>query len=222
VRAWPIVLLLLLPSPAHADDYRDLLAGIDGKRAALDARFERAKGAKARAAVLGSARTLAFESIAGEIIPAWLGTSWDFYGTTETPREGTIACGYLVTTVLRDAGFRIERVRLAQQPSERIVKTFAPESKILRFHDAEPRAVVDEVSSKEGDGLYVIGFDYHVGLLVIESGAGRLCHAAWYGPATCEPAADSPGMVSRYHVVGPVLTDERVEDWLEGNAIRLP
>jgi hypothetical protein len=45
--------------------------------------------------------------------------------TSETPGRGEIACGYFVSTVLRDAGFGVERVRLAQQASERIVRTLS-------------------------------------------------------------------------------------------------
>jgi hypothetical protein len=33
------------------------------------------------------------------IIPAWIGTGWDFNGITEKPQQGSIACGYFVTTI---------------------------------------------------------------------------------------------------------------------------
>src|SRR4051812_5282380 len=48
------------------------------------------------------------------IIPEWIGTAWNFYGTSEKPHEGTIACGYFVTTILRDAGVNLARIKLAQ------------------------------------------------------------------------------------------------------------
>src|SRR6187455_2399459 len=37
------------------------------------------------------------------IIPGWIGTAWNFNGTSEKPQQGSIACGYFVTTILRDA-----------------------------------------------------------------------------------------------------------------------
>ena len=43
-------------------------------------------------------------AITNTIAPAWIGTKWDFNGITEVPQQGKIACGYFVTTVLRDAG----------------------------------------------------------------------------------------------------------------------
>jgi hypothetical protein len=61
--------------------------------------------------------------IVDSIIPYWFGTKWNFYGTTEVPRNGSIACGYFVTTVLRDAGLRINRIKLAQAASEEMMKS---------------------------------------------------------------------------------------------------
>lgn len=36
--------------------------------------------------------------ITQKVFPYWYGTKWDFNGTTEMPQEGSIACGYFVTT----------------------------------------------------------------------------------------------------------------------------
>lgn len=200
--------------------YASRLDDVAQARARLAVRWKEAPP-RARAAILDSARALAFHAVTDEILPAWEGTPWAFYGTTETPGEGSIACGYLVTTVLRDAGFHVERARLAQQPSERIVKTFAREKEILRFRHAEAGAVVRDVRREMGDGLYLVGLDYHVGLLVLDGGRADLCHSAVLPPAhvVCEPAVSSGGFVSDYRVVGPVLDDARVTDWLEGRAI---
>jgi hypothetical protein len=54
-----------------------------------------------------------------KLLPYWLGTTWNFNGTTQVPGEGSIACGYFVTTLLRDAGVKLERVKLAQMASEK-------------------------------------------------------------------------------------------------------
>jgi hypothetical protein len=212
--------LLLAVSPA--EQYRTAVDALARQRVEL-ASLEGAasptsnRGTKpARAALLA-----AFDA---SLFPAWEGTPWDFYGTTETPGEGKIACGYYVTTLLRDAGFKIDRVKLAQQASERIVKTFAAEADIQRFRDVSPADVVKRVRLKHGPGLYLVGMDYHVGLLRVTESDAKLCHSAVLTPsyATCEKAEASPGMISSYHVVGPVLSDERVADWLAGRDVQLP
>ena len=140
---------------------------------------------------------------------------------SETPGEGLIACGYLVSTVLRDAGFRVERIRLAQQASERIVRTLAPPSEIVRLRRRSPEAAAAELRATLEDGLYVVGMDYHVAFLVLDGERADLCHSAYVPPASvvCEPAATSPGFVSDLYVVGPALSDERMANWLDGTPI---
>jgi hypothetical protein len=213
---------VLLGSPVAASvPYPQKLAAIDRRRVALAAELAAATTTQRRAAVLGSARTAAFSAITDDVLPAWYGTPWGFYGTTETPGQGTIACGYLVTTVLRDAGFRVERRALAQQASERIVQTLAPADRILRFRGASPDAVLRGVRATLGDGLFVVGMDYHVAFLVLDGPRADLCHSAVLPPAhvVCEPAAEAAAFSSSYYVVGPALDDTRLLDWLAGAEI---
>ena len=72
-------------------------------------------------------------SITETIVPAWIGTQWAYSGTTEVPQKGSIACGYFVTTVLRDAGLPLARIRLAQCASEEMIKKLVGENYIKRF-----------------------------------------------------------------------------------------
>ena len=67
-----------------------------------------------------------------ELLPAWDGTPWDFHGTSQAPREGKIACGYFVSTTLLHLGLQVERVRMAQQASELIVKSLVSTNPIRR------------------------------------------------------------------------------------------
>lgn len=227
-----IVLALAVAGAARAAPpelpYAERRTRLDETRQSLAARLRAAKTGPARAAVLDSARNLAFASITSELLPAWYGTPWEFHGTSQTPGEGTIACGYLVSTVLRDAGFRVPRIRLAQQASEHIVRSLAPPSRILRFRKRAASEVVRGVWDAQGPGLYVVGMDYHVGFLVLEGNRGDaaparadLCHSAFVPPAevACEPAVAAAGFLSDYYVVGPALDDARMEDWLLDRAI---
>jgi hypothetical protein len=63
------------------------------------------------------------QTITATIIPSWIGTAWSFSGTSQTPQQGSIACGYFVTTVLQDGGVRLARVKLAQCASEQMITT---------------------------------------------------------------------------------------------------
>ena len=168
--------------------------------------------AKARAALL--------EGVGTGLAEPWTGTAWAFHGTSETPGEGAIACGYFVSTLLRDAGLDVERVRLAQQPAEHIVQTFAAPGSIRRFRTGDVDAVVDAVLA-EPEGVYVVGFDFHVGLLVRQSEGVRFCHSSYVTAegVVCEDPRTAVGFRSDYHVFGPVLEDAIVDAWLDGDAI---
>lgn len=216
-----LLLALLSVGVARADDsppvarYAASVERLARRRVELASEHARARTADARAEVLSRAREALLSAIDGELFPAWLGTPWEFHGTTETPGEGAIACGYFVSTVLRDAGLRVERVRLAQQASELIVKTLSPSSEILRFRNRRIEEVLAAVRER-GDGLYVVGLDFHVAFLRIAGDRAELCHSSVFEPVAvvCEPAAEAQGMVSRYHVVGRLFTDRQLLDWL--------
>ncbi len=176
---------------------------------------------EADAAVLADAREVLRSTVRDELIPPWYGTEWAFYGTSQTPGRGTIACGYFVSTLAKHAGLRVHRVQLAQQASEHIVRTFADPADVSYTSGRAPLQIVRDIKQR-GAGLYVVGLDYHVGILSWD-GEGRveLCHSSVLAPGTvlCEDAARSEAMVSHVHVVGPLLSDRIVEAWLEGKGV---
>lgn len=210
---------LASPEPTPVP-YDELLARVASERVTLAAEWRGARTPKAKADVLRRAREAARRAIVNDLFPPWFGTTWDFNGTTQTPGEGTIACGYFVSTVLRDAGFQVERVRLAQQASEKIVRSLAPESAITRFRNRTPAEVIDAIAAGE-DGLYAVGFDFHVGFVVKEGETLRFCHSSWLGPnaVTCEDPATSDAWYSTYYVVGRLLEDPMLIAWLEQKPI---
>ena len=62
--------------------------------------------------VIKLARASFIKLLEKDFFSIWNGTQWDFYGTTQVPQRGEIACGYFVTTVLRDMGVKIDRVNV--------------------------------------------------------------------------------------------------------------
>lgn len=213
-----VVALASTPVEGSARTYESVLADLASRREALGARWARRDAD--RPALRREARGAVLQAITRELLPAWAGTPWEFYGDSRTPRVGSIACGYLVSTVLEHAGFRVERVRMAQQPAEYIVKTLAPPGRTWRFRNRPVDEVVRRVQ-REGEGLYLVGLDYHVGLLWNDGAQVWMCHSSYLGTAEvlCEDALTSPAMVSGYHVVGRLLEDGMMDAWLEGRAL---
>ena len=99
------------------------------------------------------------------LYPYWLGTKWNFNGITETPGEGSIACGYFVTTMVRDMHFDIPRVKLAQGASEEMIVALVDKTKIKRYNGKENGLMLDYIEEK-GRNLYIVGLDNHTGFVL--------------------------------------------------------
>ena len=202
-------------------NYKDTLAKLEAERLRLAARYQQASPPE-RPAVLDEARAVVTQSVYGDLFPAWYGTPWDFNGTTEVPQQGKIACGYFVSTVLRDAGWKVERVRLAQQASENIILTLTTDSFVKRFRRV---AIGDFVNAvKEwGPGIYIVGLDVHVGFIVNTGSEVYFIHSSYVEPykVVKEQAIESQILAgSNYRVLGRVFADNTmVINWLTGKAI---
>lgn len=109
----------------------------------------------------------------------WYGTKWDFNGITQTPKEGTIACGYFVTTLLTHMGLNISRVKLAQMPSSQMMKTLCPAQQIKSYNSLKfPQFVMAMQQLKKG--VYIIGLDFHTGFIIHDGETAYFMHS-YYG-----------------------------------------
>lgn len=208
----PALLVSAPPPPTYAG----LKQAVESKRLDLAAAHEQADSA-GKAALIDSARAYLFDRITLDILPAWYGTPWDFNGTTRIPRQGAIACGYFVNTVLQDAGFRLPRVKWSQQGAEAI--TVKLSHRIERFRD-RPVQELEAWLKAQGDGLYKVGLDNHVGFIVVRGGVARFVHSNYYqrevGVMSEPLAGNNPLARSRYRIVGRLLGDRMMEAWIQG------
>jgi hypothetical protein len=197
----------------------DPLRAIAQKQASLREAFSNARGDAARDAIRIEAARYIERALIDDVLPRWDGTPWAFEGTSKTPGQGSIACGYFVTTTLQEAGIHVERAKLAQQPSEDIIKSLVPASAIARFSDVPVEKFTAAVAAR-GDGLYVVGLDIHVGFLIVRGGEVLFHHSSYVDAAKVvrEKAAISGPLVgSRYRVIGKLFTDDALIDaWLLG------
>lgn len=228
VRALVLVLLLGC-SHGDADPRAEAAAGSDRaparSYASIRTQLEAKRVALARdlghhrASSLARARELLVATLRDEILPAWNGTPWDFNGTSQTPQQGQIACGYFVSTTLLHMGFQVERVRLAQQASEHIAQSLVATHPIRRSSDQPIDAFIAKVRAS-GAGIYIVGLDNHVGFLIVEGADTWFHHAGPREVVKRERARDAPYLVaSRYRVVARLFDDALVESWLLGRPI---
>lgn len=157
-------------------------------------------------------------------MPCWLGMPWSFHGTSELPGDGSVACGYLVSTLLRDANFQLNRYKLAQQASEQIVTSLVAEEHVSR-RSRESLSDFCERMRNLGEGLYLVGLDCHVGFLSVRGDSLRFLHSSYLSPAqvVAEPAERSAALAAtQYRVTGRLTADTgRMAAWLRGEPVEI-
>lgn len=214
------VFLLLVqgghPSAQQLSTYQTLKNNIALRQQALRGQYAAAVAA-AKDSLVKVAKAYVVDKICNEVFNEWYGTPWDFNGTTQVPREGGIACGYFVTTVLRDAGFNLPRVKWAQLAAEQIILKCCRDVK--RFRNAPVEDAEAWLRTQE-DGLYVTGLDCHVGFIMKQKGEVFFVHSSYYhretGVMKEKLKGENPFNDSKYRVIGKVSDDNMIRNWLTG------
>jgi hypothetical protein len=119
-------------------------------------------------------------AISNELYIKWQNTPWDFNGITTEPQQGTIACGYFVTTILRDMDLRLNRIKLSTCASSEMMKSLTPMQKIknlsyLSYPD------FNATVRRFGKGVYIAGLDFHTGFIVNDGTENWFIHSNYIG-----------------------------------------
>ncbi len=136
----------------------------------------------------------------------WMGTPWDFSGTSQVPRKGSIACGYFVTTTLQQSGMELDRVRLAQAASEQMIVELTDSRTVRRYSNESLRSFLDSLRD-QGAGYYIVGLDNHTGFLrVLDGDQIEFVHSGPGRGVVREAPKDAPELAhSRYRVTGKLV-----------------
>ncbi|MFC1812342.1 hypothetical protein ACFL03_06575 [Thermodesulfobacteriota bacterium] len=197
---------------------------VKAKQDEFRARKETASSDEEKARIMQEGRNYLFEILTDRIFPAWCGTPWDYNGTTREPGKGQIACGTFVIYALQDAGFKIPS-KMARQPSENIIKNLTDSSHVKRFSNSAPMERVLRWILLQGEGLFIVGLDEHVGFIINKNGKTTFCHSNYKDPPLMVVNQDamekSPLTDSKYRVLGKILDDEMMIKWLEGEPFPL-
>lgn len=198
----------------NAEKYSELKNRLKVHRDSLYNKYSQADSIE-RKIITDQAANYIFNTITGEMFEYWYGTPWDFNGTTTIPGKGTIACGYFITTVLKDAGFDIPRFKWAQLSAEMIVKKIS--TNYDRFYNKTIEEIKVYIENKE-DGLYVVGLDCHVGFIYKKNEEIKFVHSNYYQPDIGVMSenfeTENPLKNSGYRIIGRILDDEMVTKWI--------
>jgi len=206
------------PDPAT---YQKLVSELGRWRSELAQRHLMAKDEATRSAVENDARII-LELTLPAMMRCWLGTAYDFNGTAAKPGAGKIACGYYVSTVLMDAGFRVDRYALAQQPSENILRSFLEKDACSLSVGKTYEAFSADLAKAER-GIYLIGLDTHVAFVVVDPDGFRFIHASGSRPwCVVDEGPAEAGVLQRssWRMLGNLTADPTViRRWLKGEKI---
>ncbi len=219
----PVLVVGKRPPEPDPERYELLKEEIERWRRNLGQRYREAGSDRGRDAVIEEAAVF-LETALPDLMNCWLGTPWDFNGHCETPGSGKIACGYFVATVLRDAGFRVDRYRLARQPSQNILRTFLPKGEMSLRVGVPYEDFANELRQMT-PGVRIVGLDTHVGFIVGRPGEFRFVHSSGSSPWCVVDEAEADAEVlrrSNYRVHGNLTTHrELVRKWLLGEQFRV-
>ncbi len=211
----------------ESNNYDSLVKRIEHDRLSFQKIYNSATSDKERKDAIINAREYLEGTMLQEIFPTWLGTTWDFYGTTTQPLKGKVACGYFLSTTLNAAGVRVSN-RIAAHPSENIIKFISGKNYVVLSNNKgldKVNAKLEEKFNDNADGLYIIGLDCHTGFLYKQGNKIDFIHSTYINPwsVVWENGFESgPITSSGYKVVGKVFTDNVVMKWLEGSQISVP
>ena len=160
--------------------------------------------------------------ILNQLLPFWYGTPWDFNGYTATPKKGAIACGYFVSTVIKHAGFNVDRYKLAQQNPLNEAKTIAAGDSVENYEVNSTQLQKIFVAEKH-EGLYFVGLDFHVGFLLFRNKELYFIHSNYIGAegVVFEKAvySDAFNAASAYRIAEISTNEKLLEKWVKGEEI---
>ena len=169
-------------------------------------------------------KTAFANQLVDKIIPHWYGTPWSFGGHTAVPNKGKIACGYFISTTLRDMGIKLNRYKLAQKSPIDEAKMISCGSVINKVHQDTPEKAFEEIDNLTTEGLYFIGFDEgHVGYLLKREGELFLIHSNYLSPVSvCMETLKESRVFKRFnkfHIVSISHNDTLLQRWLDDGSV---
>ncbi|MEY4876506.1 MAG: hypothetical protein RL708_1655 [Bacteroidota bacterium] len=158
-----------------------------------------------------------FEKHIITMFPYWYGTRWNFNGKTEIPGKGSIACGYFVTTVLKQSGLNIEKNALARLGSEEMIKAICDDAILYRFTNYSMIPFLEKIKL-QGVGIYLLGLDTHTGFIWNDGNEIYFVHASGRFPYCVKKEIANESITlwkSKYKVIAKISGDTSVlNKWL--------
>ncbi len=211
-----------LPQKAKGK-YADAKSDVLKVRKQLFKKYQSIKNTNKRNQFLDSTSKVFSKELLHRIVPFWYGTIWDFNGYTAKPNEGVIACGYFVSTTLRDMDININRYKMAQQAAANEIYSLTENRKDRAILNPDNYDSLEKMLQQLSDGLYVVGLDFHVGYLWIDKQNYCFVHSSYIdGKVLSENALTSEAFASKTYYFGKITGNRSLmRKWLEKSRIKI-
>lgn len=200
--------------PTISRYYNQMLVDISQHRKYLSDSYKFATNSFEKEQILKDAQDFFVTSLTENILPKWYGTPWNFYGHCDAPHQGTIACGYLVSTALKHLGVNVDRFGLAQQWPQNIVESLVSSHNTLLLGGKQQ--VLNQVQNL-GYGVYIVGLSHHVGFIKYDQTGMQFIHSNWAGSKTVtseDPEYSVAFADTPYYYLGKISSEEFMLKWL--------
>jgi len=212
----PLIVANGLEEQTPLENYINILSEIKREKERIKEEYINADSLEQKT-IIQTAEKYVLDKLVNNIFPAWYGTKWDFNGTTNLPKQGSIACGYFVTRTIEAVGFNIPTHKWAQEPSSYMITKMSSESE-KEFTSGLSLSEFKKRIEKKGEGLYVVGLDCHVGFLYYQKNEMKLIHSNYYNPpsAVVSEAIDTnnPLRNSNIRYLGEICGPEMMKKWI--------
>jgi len=205
-----------------SEAYQLTISSIETQRRKHAEAYKNARSSAETAQVLKNAAQYLEEAVGEEIIYFWYGTRFDRNGTFLSPEIGKIPCSYFAVTMLMQAGMKADRTKLSQQNAQTIAKILGGRNNLQRFSTRES---AEKFVKEKGRGLYVIGFDTHVGFLYNNGHNVYLIHST---PSPPNTVARHPIQSARsfdtndYYDIAKISDNTSlIQNWLLGKQVNI-
>jgi hypothetical protein len=155
-----------------------------------------------------------FENV---MLPHWIGTKWDYNGTTQLPQQGAIACGYFVSTTLQQMQVNIDRVKYGQAASEITMLHVTTRNYYKNYSNLSFEKFIQTLKNRP-PFLAIIGLDKHTGYILNNGKELYFIHSTYVQRKGVikQKAALSPELKSNKWRSVAFLTDDNnfIRKWL--------
>jgi hypothetical protein len=165
------------------------------------------------------------ESSLEKVLDQWYGTRWSMNGATRQPRKGSVGCDYLVIRALEGLGYNFDLDKLGFDTIADRQTTWLASKNIVKASSTQVKELwntsyknLKRYINTQGDGIYVVGTDTHVGFLRKKGDELKFMHSSQrpHGKVVKENADKvSTLRDSNVYVIGKLFTPDTYDSFFQ-------